>query len=128
MSRQKLTGDTGEEFVCGELIKNGYEIKARNYRIKGGEIDIIALKDDTLAVVEVKTRKVNSLVSGVEAMTVKKRDCIIKAARRYLFENECELYVRFDVAEVTVTAGENPKVIGMNYYENAFDATDAYTY
>lgn len=128
MSRQKLTGDAGEEFVCGELIRKGYEIKARNYRIKGGEIDIIALKDDTLAIVEVKTRKVNPLVSGAEAMTAKKRDCIIKAARRYLLENECEYYVRFDVAEVTVTADETPKVIGISYYENAFDATDAYTY
>lgn len=40
----KLVGDKGENLACEYLVKNGYKILGRNYRIKFGEIDIIARK------------------------------------------------------------------------------------
>ena len=59
----KLVGDKGEKLACEYLVKNGYKILGRNYRINFGEIDIIAKKswklfgknDKTIHFIEVKT-------------------------------------------------------------------------
>ncbi|MGN0657646.1 MAG: YraN family protein [Ruminiclostridium sp.] len=128
MSVRSERGAFGEEQTAIYLINRGYRILARNYRIKGGEIDIIAEKEGLIAVVEVKTRKFGSLTQGIEAVTKKKQSRIIKAARSYLFETGTEAGVRFDVAEVTITTEENPRLLEINYYEDAFDAINAYTY
>ena len=53
----------GESAVCRYLMQQGYTIRKRNYRIRGGEIDIIAQKGEILAFVEVKTRYVSETVS-----------------------------------------------------------------
>lgn len=66
-------GKLGESKVCEYLAERGYTISARNYRIKGGEIDIIAENGDYIAFVEVKTRKPDSMVSGFEAVDRRKR-------------------------------------------------------
>ena len=55
-------GRIGEEAVCEFLTSSGYEITNRNYRIKGGEIDIIAVDSEYIIFVEVKTRSPHSMV------------------------------------------------------------------
>lgn len=126
MSTQSVRGKAGEDRVCNYLIDGGWHIEARNYRIRGGEIDIIARKDGVLAFVEVKTRKFGSLTEGTEAVTKKKQSCIIRTADRYIQDNPSDAEeIRFDVAEVTVTTEDIPRVLEMNYMENAFDAFSA---
>ncbi len=48
-------GKISEDLCCNYLSSRGYEILERNYRTQKGEIDIIALKDDNLSFIEVKT-------------------------------------------------------------------------
>ena len=116
-------GKAGEQFVCDYLIKYGWTIDARNYRIRGGEIDIIAHKDDVLAFVEVKTRGIRALVDGIDAIDAKKRQAMIRTADRYIEKNPTDAgTIRFDVALVTITTGEVPRVVGLEYLESAFDA------
>ena len=123
MSVRSERGKAGEEHVCRYLEKRGWRIAARNYRIKGGEIDIVAEKDGIIAFVEVKTRKFGSLSDGIDAVDAKKRKCVIRAADRYLEEfSDMAHEVRFDAAVVTITTEEAPRVLEMQYYENAFDA------
>jgi putative endonuclease len=123
MSTQSVRGKAGEDFVCGNLKAAGWTVEARNYRIKGGEIDIVARKAGTLAFVEVKTRKANSLTEGIDAVDRRKRSCIIRTADRYIQEHPSDAdTVRFDVALVTVTSEEVPRVISMEYLDNAFDS------
>ncbi len=55
-------GKKGERIAVDYLIKNGYKILERNWRYLKAEIDIIAKKDNTLAIVEVKTRSKQGLV------------------------------------------------------------------
>ncbi len=74
----RKTGNIGEDFICRKLLEKGYNVLARNYTIKGGEIDIIASKDDIIAFVEVKTRKINSLSNGYDAVDSKKIKRIIQ--------------------------------------------------
>lgn len=129
MSVKSERGNFGENYTAGMLEKEGYTILKRNYRVKGGELDIIAEKDGIIAVVEVKTRKFGSLTGGLEAITRRKMDCIVKATRLYLLNEGIEnVGVRFDAAEVVITSESCPRILEYNYYENAFDATDAGIY
>ena len=113
-------GKLGEESVCTYLIERGYKITARNYRIKGGEIDIIAENGDYIAFVEVKSRKPDSMVSGFEAVNKRKRGLIIKTAADYCCKYLNMLQPRFDVAQVIIDAG---KVLSIDYILNAYDTT-----
>ena len=54
MSNKKI-GNDGEKRAADYLTENGYKILFKNWRLSGGEIDIIAIKDDVLVFVEVKT-------------------------------------------------------------------------
>ncbi|PIR84209.1 hypothetical protein COU18_00450 [Candidatus Kaiserbacteria bacterium CG10_big_fil_rev_8_21_14_0_10_51_14] len=51
---RKEVGRDGEDIACQFLQRKGYKIIEKNYRRKWGEIDIVALKDDTVRFVEVK--------------------------------------------------------------------------
>lgn len=120
MSEIHEKGKTGETCVAQFLQKNGYAIVARNYRVRGGEIDIVARKGDTLAFVEVKTRRRGALVSGEEAITYAKKSCIIKAAERFISDYEEEVNGRFDVAVVET---DDKSISALRYYPGAFDAS-----
>ncbi len=122
MSVQQKRGRFGEDYTAEYLIKNGWKIIARNFKRRGGELDIVALKDGMLTVVEVKTRKFGSLTDGADAITYTKKKNIILTSAKFLNENELKFNeMRFDVAEIVVTTEENPQVLEFNYYEDAFD-------
>ena len=114
------TGRLGEESVCAYLTERGYTIAVRNYRIKGGEIDIIAENGDFIAFVEVKARKPDSMVSGFEAVNKRKRGLIIKTASDYCCKHPSVLQPRFDIAEVTIDSG---RVLSIDYIPNAYDTS-----
>lgn len=57
-------GKVGEEVAAKFLVQNGFEIKERNYSKKWGELDIVAIKDDKLHFVEVKTVSWDSVREG----------------------------------------------------------------
>ena len=86
MKNQTDTGKLGENAVSEYLENAGYKILSRNYRIRGGEIDIIASYGEYIIFVEVKTRKPDSMVSGLDAVNQKKRNLIIKTATDYLLK------------------------------------------
>ena len=117
---KKQTGDAGEEYCAKYLKKHGFKILDRNYRKPFGEIDIIALKNELLCFVEVKTRHYNSMTQPYEAVDYRKRQRIIKAAQAYLTEKKIQMYCRFDVCEV-ITDKESLKLLNLNYIENAFE-------
>lgn len=117
---KRAIGNIGEESVCEYLTAHGYRIAARNYTIRGGEIDIIAENGEFLAFVEVKSRKPDSMVSGFDAVNSRKKGLIIRTASDYCVRFPNELQPRFDVAEVTIDRG---RVLKIDYIENAFDTT-----
>lgn len=113
-------GDVGEEATANFLLKNGYEILKRNYTVRGGEVDIIAKKNDVIAFVEVKTRGKNPIVTGENAITNSKKQLIIKTAERFLLTLNEPCNCRFDVA---VVEAREMKVVRLKYYVSAFDAS-----
>lgn len=54
---RKVLGAYGEAAVCVYLRHRGFSIRAQNVSCKIGEIDIVAQKEDTLHIIEVKTRR-----------------------------------------------------------------------
>jgi putative endonuclease len=115
----KDKGKIGEEIVADYLEKYGFEILARNFHIRGGEIDIIASQGDIIAFVEVKTRDDTSVSNGFDVVDIKKQNRIIKAARVYMEENSVNLQARFDVAVVIFAEKTH-----INYIKNAFEVCE----
>jgi putative endonuclease len=76
-------GDQGESYAASLLQAKGYTILDRNFRTKVGEIDIIALDDDTLVFVEVKSRKSSRFGAPVEAVNARKLARVKRAGEYY---------------------------------------------
>ena len=98
---RKQLGDLGEELVARHLLTMGFEIRARNYRRRGAEIDVIAQKGGRLVFVEVKTRRTRSHGSPVYSVTEAKQRKLAQAALLYLsLERPCFHEASFAVASV----------------------------
>jgi len=95
----KLTGKAGEEQAAVYLLAKNWEIVARNWRTRRGEIDIIAMDGDTLVFVEVKTwpHGQEADLETVIGPTKKKR--MIETAKHFLAAHRQYngMYIRFDV-------------------------------
>lgn len=115
------TGLQGEKRVAQFLRNRGFNVIKRNFQCRFGEIDIIAENSEYILFVEVKTRKQNALISGVEAVDSHKQSRITLAAQDYISKTLCEKQPRFDVAEVTVTEKADGTLgYSLKYLENAF--------
>jgi len=74
---RRAQGDAAEEQACRHLGRSGFTIVERNYRTKGGEIDIVARKGDVLVFVEVRSREVPGFGTPEESVTPAKRRRIV---------------------------------------------------
>ena len=113
-------GREAEESVCAYLRERGMEIVKRNFRARGGEIDLIARDGDVLAFVEVRFRAEDGHGLPEESVGPAKRKRIAAAARAYLSTISPDSWreARFDVAAVD-GSGAAPAI---RYYPAAFDA------
>ncbi len=104
-------GELGEKLACEYLIQQGYRIVIRNFKVPvgrnrngaqiTGEIDVIALDDETLCFVEVKARTSDEFAPVTSAVNTRKQRQIVRTARIYrrLFEIT-DLVFRYDVVTV----------------------------
>ena len=117
---RRAQGDAAEERACRHLGRSGFTIVERNYRTKGGEIDIVARKGDVLVFVEVRSREVPGFGTPEESVTPAKRRRIVVAARRYLSTVPPSSWgeARFDVIAIE---GSGEAAV-LRHYPAAFDA------
>jgi putative endonuclease len=92
--RQRI-GMAAEELAARHLLAHGLGIVERNFRIRGGEIDLIAKDGKSLVFVEVRLRSRSDFGGAGASITVKKQQRIILAARHYL-QTHGEQACRFD--------------------------------
>tara|TARA_R110002012_G_scaffold275367_1_gene461948 strand:+ start:254 stop:613 length:360 start_codon:yes stop_codon:yes gene_type:complete len=116
MAQHNELGKKGEALAIDFLIKNGYTILERNYRFQKAEVDIIASKKDTLAVIEVKTRSSNFFGNPEDFVKPKQIQNLVNAINEYILENDLSLEVRFDIIAIVIS---NSK-IDIEHLENAF--------
>lgn len=106
------SGVRGEEYAARYLGRNGYYILQRNYRCKGGEIDIIAKDKDTLVFIEVKTRRKGSHEMPEAALTRQKKRRLSVAATHFMRSYHLtEPLFRFDLVGVEYDNNENYTVV-----------------
>lgn len=108
------------------LRSKGFNILNNNYSSRYGEIDIVATKDECLVFVEVKFRKENSMVSGLEAVDKRKQEKITKTALVYLSKFNKDVDTRFDVIEITDQNSEKVNAGSIIHIKNAFCLEDSY--
>ncbi|MCL4366348.1 YraN family protein [Patescibacteria group bacterium] len=104
-------GSLGEDLACEYLKKQGYKILERNFRIRGGEIDIVAKDQGTLVFVEVKTRFTHDFGLPVEAMTPWKIKALLKTAKFYVQKIKWgDKEYRLDFVSVDFADSKDPKI------------------
>lgn len=100
MAEHNDLGKLGEELAVDFLENNGYEILETNWTFDKAEIDIIAQKDNILAVVEVKTRSRLDFGLPQEFVKSKKIQLLVKAINEYVTQNDLDVEVRFDIVAI----------------------------
>ena len=94
-------GRRGELAAREFLRRNGFNIIESNWKCSFGEADIVAIDEDSLVFIEVKTRSSMDQGFPCEAVTAKKRAKYEKIALAYLSNNTLrDMPVRFDVIDV----------------------------
>jgi len=111
-------GRLGEDQAASLLEKYGYTIIDRNVRSgRWGELDLICMESGDLVFVEVKTRRGNSFGNAIEAISIGKKQRLLRAAQHYkLTHPHTPESMRFDV--VTVQLTEHGVIEEIQLYKN----------
>lgn len=114
-TNKRAVGNKGEDLACEFLKKQGYQILARNFTIRGGEIDVVAKQNGILVFVEVKLRVGNQFGTAAESITYWKLKALQKAALFYIQKiNWGDKPYRFDL----VTIDQNGQEQKINLIKN----------
>ncbi len=113
------TGQWAEELAQDHLCRHGLRPGMRNYRFKGGEIDLIMRHDDTLVFVEVRYRSRSDYGCSAETIDRRKRTRIISTAQHYLqnHRHDANRPCRFDVIAISGPKGQHK----VQWIQSAFD-------
>ena len=119
MDRSELAR-RGEDAAAAYLERIGMTVEERNWRIKGGEIDIIASEGDDVVLVEVKTRRSERAGTAEEAVSPAKQRRITRLAAAYMATRggDDREGVRFDVVTIRVLAEDRAL---LRHYRAAFE-------
>lgn len=88
-------GARAEALAAAHLARHGLAVVARNYRVRGGEIDLVCRDGGTLVFVEVRLRRSRDFGGAAASITASKRRRLILAARHYLAKSP-DAVCRFD--------------------------------
>jgi putative endonuclease len=101
---RRAFGQAGEDRAAAWYRARGYEVLARNWRCRDGELDLVVRRGRTLVFVEVKARRTDRFGTPAEAVTPRKQVRLRTLARRYLeIADVGPCALRFDV--VSILAG-----------------------
>jgi putative endonuclease len=103
VNRRSIIGREGEDAAIRLLEESGYIVIARNVRLPGGEIDVIARERDVIAFVEVKARETRRFGTALGAVDARKRRVLRGLAADWLQIAAPRARARFDI--VTIEAG-----------------------
>ncbi len=111
-----LLGRRGERLACRYLLKRGFDIVARRYRGRSGELDIIAYDADTLVFIEVKSRVSGEYGDPTEFVGWEKQQRLRRTAVQFIAEYDLGQYAyRFDIVSVLFA-----RTVEISLYRNAF--------
>lgn len=115
---RRAKGRAGEDAACAELILQGFDIVERNWRVREGEVDVIARRGDLLVFAEVKSRTTTTFGEPEESVTPAKTRKLRSLAAQYLATGSGHGQVRFDVIAVMLDQGG--EVLELRHIPDAF--------
>jgi len=95
MSRAK--GNLAEDLACKYISTLGFQVIDRNFTLRGGEIDIIAIKDEVLHFIEVKS---GSSYDPLYNITPDKLQHVIDTAHRFMQKKSLDMAYQIDAISV----------------------------
>ncbi|GIV42249.1 MAG: UPF0102 protein [Vicingaceae bacterium] len=110
------TGKLGEQLAEKYLEEKGFIILEKNFRYKNKEIDIIALKENLLVFIEVKTRT-GQWQQPAELISNKKENLLIEAAQKYYEISGRQEEYRFDLVYIYIAS---PETFEIRHFEDCF--------
>jgi putative endonuclease len=97
MTSTQARGAAGEDAAARFLAKHGLRVIDRNFRVRGGEIDLICRDGSSVVFVEVRLRGRSNYGSAADSITAAKRAKIVLAAQHWLARSQQQdLPCRFD--------------------------------
>ncbi|MEW6679357.1 MAG: YraN family protein [Pseudomonadota bacterium] len=93
-------GQAAERAAEAFLLGRGLRLEARNWRCKGGEIDLVMREGATLVFVEVRAREGMAFGGAAASITAAKQARVVLAARHYLLARGGDVPCRFDAVLV----------------------------
>lgn len=111
----------GEDIACRFIESHGGRILERNFRFKGGEIDVIYKDGDYIVFGEIKYRSSSAFGMAEEAVDFQKQRTISRGCDFYLLKTHLNEFTafRFDVIALNIDEGQNK--VKIHYVKNAFD-------
>ena len=109
MASHNQLGKEAEQMAVNYLAGKGYEVLHCNWRYSRYEIDIIAIKNELLRIIEVKSLKSSDLRHPEEGVTKKKFKYLLKAADEFLFQNQQYRHVQFDILSIVLHGQKEPE-------------------
>lgn len=98
---RRQRGISGEDVAAAWYASQGYEVVARNWRCRTGELDLIVRRGPTFVFCEVKSRRTTAFGAPQEAVSHDKRQRIRHLAARWIEDSRVRpVEIRFDVAAV----------------------------
>ncbi len=109
MPRHIDLGKKGEELAAGWLAHHGYEILHQNWRHGRYEVDIIARRENSIHIVEVKCRRSKVYGHPEESVNRKKISHLMRAAAGWLYKFPGHTLVQYDVLAITLRKNADPE-------------------
>ena len=117
MAEHNDLGKWGEDVALAYLLDQGYRLLDRNWHQGHRDLDLIMQQDDTLVIVEVRTRRNNLFMDPEQTVDALKMLSLSKAANAYIRLHRISLNIRFDMVAITGTPSSD---FTINHIEDAF--------
>lgn len=102
MARHNTTGKEGEQMGTKYLVDAGYAVLEKNWRHSHWEVDVIAVKDNILHFIEIKTRRTKKFGLPEEKVGKKKMQNLVNAAEQYLYLYPQWKRIQFNILSILI--------------------------
>jgi putative endonuclease len=105
------TGRLGESLAERYFRGKGWVIVGRNIRVRGGELDLVALDSDELVVVEVRTRSIGKVLPAEETVGPRKLRTLVRSGRIYVEKCRWTGPWRIDLLGINLDSDGSPRMV-----------------
>jgi len=122
MTSRRALGDFGERVAVAHLEAKGYRILATKFRVREGEVDIVAERDGVVVFIEVKTRRGSATGWAVEALHERQAQRLLLAAQAFVQQHP-ELPPDHRIDFIGIDLDERGRVVSLQHIESAVEGT-----